>query len=318
VPCAAGQGFVGMVWQAASVRTAHRCRAYPDEVQQAMLNRTFGCVRVVWNRILAARRERHVSQREGMSYGQASAALTAMKRDPQRAWLNEVSCVPLQQALRHQQQAFAAFFGGRARYPRFKSRAGRQAAEYTRSAFTLRGGQLRLAKTPGPLAFAWSWPDVDVAGLDPTTVFVSKEPDGRWYVTFAMDISAPAPLPTTGRAAGVDLGITSFAVTSDGERVANPRHLERRARSLARYQRRLARCQKGSANRAKARAKVARAHRKVRDARRDFLHRTTTGLVRGHDLIAIEDLAVKNMARNRRVARAISDCGWGEFRRQLA
>jgi putative transposase len=282
-----------------------------------MLNRTFGCVRVVWNTILAARRERYVTERQGTSYGQASAALTAMKQDPQRAWLNEVSCVPLQQALRHQQQAFAAFFAGRARYPRFKSRAGRQAAEYTRSAFTLRNGQLRLAKTPGPLAFAWSWPGIDVAGLDPTTVFVSKEPDGRWSVTFATDASAPAPLPGTGRAAGVDLGITSFAVTSDAERIANPRHLQRKARNLARYQRRLARCQKGSANRAKARAKVARAHRKVRNARADFLHRTTTRLVRGYDLIAIEDLNVSGMVRNRHLARAISDCGWGEFRRQL-
>jgi putative transposase len=299
------------------VRTAYRCRAYPDAAQQAMLNRTFGCVRVVWNSILAARQQRYVTERTGTSYGQASAALTALKQDPQRAWLNEVSCVPLQQALRHQQQAFAAFFAKRARYPRFKSRHGRQAAEYTRSAFTLRDGELRLAKIRGPLVFVWSWPGVDVTGLDPTTVFVAKEPDGRWYVTFAIDASAPAPLPGTGRAAGVDLGVTSFAVTSDGERVANPRHLQRKARQLARYQRRLARCQKGSANRAKARAKVARAHRKVRDARRDFLHQTTTGLVRGYDLIAIEDLTVKNMARNRRLARAISDCGWGEFRRQL-
>ena len=299
------------------MRTAYRCRAYPDAAQQAVLNRTFGCVRVVWNAILAARRERYATQHRGTSYGQASAALTAMKKDPQRAWLNEVSCVPLQQALRHQQQAFAAFFGGRARYPRFKSRQGRQAAEYTRSAFTLRGGQLRLAKTAGPLAFAWSWPDVDVAGLDPSTVFVSKEPDGRWYVTLAVDAEPPQPLPAAGRAVGVDLGVDDFAVTSDGGRVANPRHLERRARSLVRYQRRLARCQKGSANRVKARAKVARAHRKVRDARRDFLHRTTTRLVRGNDLIAIEDLNVSGMVRNRRLARAIADCGWGEFRRQL-
>ncbi len=317
MPCAAGQGFVGMAWQAVRVRTAYRCRAYPDAAQQAVLNRTFGCVRVVWNGILAARRERYATQRAGTSYGQASAALTAMKQDPQRAWLNEVSCVPLQQALRHQQQAFAAFFAKRARYPRFKSRQGRQAAEYTRSAFTLRDGQLRLAKTPGPLAFVWSWPGIDVAGLDPSTVFVSKEPDGRWYVTLAVDAAPPQPLPAAGRAVGVDLGVHDFAVTSDGDRVANPRHLQRKACNLARYQRRLARCQKGSANRAKARAKVARAHRKVANARRDFLHKTTTGLVRGHDLIAIEDLNVSGMVRNRRLARAISDCGWGEFRRQL-
>ena len=103
--------------------------AYPDAAQQAVLNRTFGCVRVVWNTILAAREERYITERTGTSYGQASAALTALKQDPQRAWLNQVSCVPLQQALRHQQQAFAAFFARRARYPRFKSRQGRQSAE---------------------------------------------------------------------------------------------------------------------------------------------------------------------------------------------
>ena len=115
----------------------------------------------------------------------------------------------------------------------------------------------------------------------------------------------------------MDLGITDFAVTSGGQRIANSRHLERRARNLARYQRRMARCQPGSANRAKARAKVARAHRKVRAARADFLHKTSTGLLRDHDVIVLEDLAVKNMVRNRRVAKAISDCGWGTFRAML-
>ena len=114
-------------------------------------------------------------------------------------------------------------------------------------------------------------------------VIVSREPDGRWYVTFTVDADAPDPPQETGHAVGVDLGVTDFAVTSDGERIANPRHLERKARSLARYQRRLARCQKGSANRAKAAAKVARAHRKVRNARRDFLHRASTRLVRTAD-----------------------------------
>ena len=182
----------------------------------------------------------------------------------------------------------------------------------------MRCGMLQLARTPGPLRFAWSWPDVDLVALDPTTVTVCREPDGRWYVTFAADASAPAPLPATGHAVGIDLGVTSFAVTSDGQRIANPRHLDRKARSLARYQRRLARCRKGSANRAKAAARVAAAHRKVRNARRDFLHRVTTGLVRDHDMIVIEDLNVSGMLGNRCLARAISDCGWHEFRRQLA
>ena len=296
---------------------AYRCRAYPDEAQQQMLSRTFGCVRVVWNRTLAARHERYAAEGKGTSYKETDAALTVMKRDPGLAFLNEVSSVPLQQALRHQHKAFSMFFAGRARYPRFKSRRSRQSAHYTRSAFTMRGGALRLAKMSAPLRYLWSWPDVDVTPLDPAMVIVSREPDGRWYVTFTVDTDAPQPLEETGHAVGIDLGVKDFAVTSDGQRIANPRHLERKARTLARYQRRMARCQQGSANRAKAAAKVARAHRKVRHARQDFLHRASTRLVRQNDVIVIEDLAVANMIRNRHLARAISDCGWGEFRRQL-
>ncbi|NKE64144.1 IS200/IS605 family element transposase accessory protein TnpB, partial [Lentzea sp. PSKA42] len=163
----------------------------------------------------------------------------------------------------------------------------------------------------------WSFGDVDVAALNPTMVVVSREPDGRWYVTFAVDTETPALAEPAGHVIGVDLGLTDLVVTSDGERIANPRHLVRKARNLARYQRRMARCQRGSGNRRKAKAKVARAHRKVRTARQDFLHRTTTALVRSADVIAIEDLSVKNMVRNRHLARAISDAGWGEFRRQL-
>jgi putative transposase len=297
---------------------AYRCRAYPDQAQQQVLARTFGCVRVVWNRTLSARQARWHTEREGTSYAQTSRLLTAMKKDRDLAFLSEVSSVPLQQALRHQHQAFTAFFAGRARHPRFKSRRGRQTAHYTRSAFRITGGALHLAKTRTPLRYAWTWPDLDPASLDPAMVIVCREPDGRWYVTFAINTEARGPLPETGRAVGVDLGVKEFAVTSSGDKIANPRHLERRARNLARYQRRLARCQKGSANREKAKLKVARAHRKVRDARRDFLHRASTRLVREHDVIVIEDLAVTNMIRNRRLARAISDCGWGEFRRQLA
>jgi putative transposase len=283
-----------------------------------VLARTFGCVRLVWNRTLAARHARWQAGRTSTCYAQTDAALTQMKGDPGLAFLAEVSCVPLQQALRHQHRAFTAFFARRARYPRFKSRRGRQTAHYTRSAFTMRGGVLRLAKLGSPLRFIWSWPEVDLTGLDPAMVIVAREPDGRWYVTFTLDTGTPAPLAETGHAVGVDLGVTDFAVTSDGDKIANPRHLQRRARNLARYQRRLARKQKGSANRARAAATVARAHRKVRCARQDFLHKASTGLVRSADAIVIEDLAVKNMVRNRRLARAISDCGWGEFRRQLA
>ena len=282
-----------------------------------MLNRTFGCIRVVWNRTLAWRHVRYQGEKASTSFTQANAYLTAMKGTEELEWLNEVSSVPLQQAVRHQQIAFTAFFAGRARYPRYKSRNGRQSAEYTRSGFRYREGRLFLAKMSVPLKFTWSWPDIDPATVDPTTVTVSRDPCGRWYVSFAVDVPEPAQLPAAGAVVGIDLGIKDFAVTSGGERIANPRHLERKARNLARYQRRLARCQKGSANRVKAKAKVARAHRKVRAAREDFLHKASTRLVRDHDMIVIEDLNVKGMVRNGSLARAISDCGWGTFRRMI-
>ena len=299
------------------MRTAYKCRAYPDPEQASVLNRTFGCVRVVWNRTLAWRHSRFYSEQARTNFAQANAYLTAMKASEDLDWLNEVSSVPLQQAIRHQQVAFGNFFAGRARYPRYKSRNGRQSAEYTRSGFRYRYGQLFLAKMDTPLEFTWSWPDVDVASIDPATVTVSRDPCGRWYVSLAVDVADPVQLPATGAVVGVDLGIKDFAVTSDGEKIPNPRRLARRERNLARYQRRMARCQKGSANRAKAKAKVARAHRKVRASRQDFLHRASARLVRDHDVIVIEDLNVAGMVRNRSLAKAISDCGWGTFRRMI-
>ena len=316
-PAARLPRFYGHGPYSVRVRTAYRCRAYPDEAQQQVLARTFGCVRVVWNRTLSARHARWHAEREGTPYAETDRLLTEMKKDPELAFLSEVSSVPLQQALRHQHKAFSAFFGKRARYPRFKSRHGRQSAHYTRSAFSMRDGRLRLAKMDAQLRYVWTLPGVDATALNPAMVVVSREPDGRWYVTFTIDTPDPEPLPPTGHAVGVDLGVKDFAVTSGGERIANPRHLERKARNLARYQRRMTRRQRGSANRAKAKAKVARAHRKVRCARGDFLHRASTRLVRENDVIVIEDLNVSGMVRNRRLARAISDCGWGEFRRQL-
>jgi putative transposase len=300
------------------MRTAYKCRAYPDSEQAGTFARTFGCVRLVWNKTLAERHRAYHAEGIKTSYKQTDAALTEWKKTEDLAFLSEVSSVPLQQTLRHQHTGFANFFAGRAKYPRFKNRNSRQSAHYTRSAFRMNNGELRMAKTTTPLAFVWSFEDVDLATLDPTMAVISREPDGRWYVTFAVDTDDPGPAPEAGHEIGVDLGIKDFAVTSDGERIANPRHLERTAKNLARYQRRMARCQRGSMNRRKAKAKAARAHRKARNARQDFLHRASTSLVRNADTIVIEDLAVQNMVKNRSLSKAISDCGWGEFRRQLA
>jgi putative transposase len=268
------------------MRTAYRCRAYPDEAQQQMLARTFGCVRLVWNQILAARHRLYHAEGKSLSYAASDATLTALKRDPEFAFLSEVSSVPLQQALRHQHKAFGAFFAGRARYPRFKSRRGRQSATYTRSAFSMRGGMLRLAKTNAALRYVWTWPDIDPGSLDPTSVTVAKDPAGRWFVTFHVDAPDPVPIPATRQQVGLDLGLTDLAVLSTGEKIPHPKDWERHEKRLKRYQRRLARCQTGSRNRVKAAVKVARAHARVADARRDFLHKASTGLVCRFDVIA--------------------------------
>src|SRR5680860_157034 len=158
------------------MRTAYKVRAYPDPEQVAILSRTFGCVRVVWNRTLAARQHAYTTTGQGTSYAQTDAALTAMKRDPEFEWLSEVSSVPLQQTLRHQYKAYQAFFAKRAKYPRFKSRNGKQSATYTRSAFRIKDGDLWLAKTAAPLRIVWTWPGLDLATRNPTAVTVSRDP----------------------------------------------------------------------------------------------------------------------------------------------
>jgi len=299
------------------MRTAYKCRLRPASRQQAQLSRTFGCVRVAWNQTLAARQRLYATEGKSTSAAKASRALTVLKRQPEFAFLGEVSAVALQQALRHQDKAFEAFFAKRSRYPRFKSRGQRQSATFSRAGFQMRDGELRVAKVDGPLDFVWSWPTVDPAALAPTSVTVSRDRAGRWFVTLSVEVADPAPLPATGEVVGVDLGLKDFAVLSTGERIAHPKCLAARQRRLARYQRRMARKQRGSCNRRKAKVKVARQHAKVADARRDFLHKTSTDLVRRFDVIAVEDLAPSNMVRNRCLARAISDSGWAEFRRML-
>jgi putative transposase len=264
-----------------------------------MLNRTFGCVRVVWNRTLAARHTRSMTAGKASSYRETDAVLTAMKHRPELAFLNEVSSVPLQQTLRHQHRAFAAFHAKRAHFSRFKSRHGRQSAHYTRSAFRIRDGRLWLAKSTRPLRVVWSWSDINLATLEPTMVIVAREPDGRWFVTFAV-----------------------FATLSTAATIAHPRHVDRHERRLQHYQRIMARKQPRSANRRKARRKVARQHARVRDARRDFLHKTSTRLVRESDVIAVEDLNLAGMVRNggarkRGLNRSIARTGWAELRTQL-
>ena len=297
------------------VKRAYKYRCYPTVEQAAELSRTFGCVRLVWNKTLDARQRRYTTEQRSTSYVQASAALTEWKRSEELAFLNEVSSVPLQQALRHQQAAFAAFFAKRARYPRFKSRKkSRASAEYTRSAFRWRDGQLTLAKMREPLDIRWSRPLP--AGASPSTVTVSRDAAGRWFVSLLVETTIAA-LPPTAAVVGVDAGLTSLATLSTGEKICNPRHERADRRKLAAAQRNLARKTNGSNNRDKARRRVARVHARITDRRTDFLHKLSTRLIRENQAIAIEDLTVRNMVANHTLARAISDASWRQLRTML-
>lgn len=297
-----------------NIKRAYRFRFYPTPEQEVILARTFGCARFAYNHMLRLRSDAWMLRQERVGYHESSAALTALKKTPEHSWLNEVSSVPVQQALRHLQTAFTNFFAKRAKYPQFRRKSDKQSAEYTTSAFRWDGQALKLAKMGTPLNIRWSRQIPKAAKV--TTVTVSKDAAGRYFVSMLCDDVVAAKAEAQGKV-GIDLGLSHFAILSTGEKVAAPNIFRKNEAKLAKLQRRLAKKQKGSANRAKARLKVAKLHARIADARKDFLHKLSTRLINENQVIAVESLSVSNMQKNRCLSKSISDASWAEFVRQL-
>jgi putative transposase len=294
---------------------AFKYRVYPTLEQETLLRRTLGCVRLVYNKALAYRTEAWYERQERVDYIKSSAQLTLWKKEEDLDFLNEVSCVPLQQGLRNLQKAFGNFWAGRAQYPTFKKKRNGGSAEFTKSAFRWKDGQVFLAKCTEALPIRWS--RQLPKGCEPSTITVKLDAAGRWFVSLLVDDITIKSFPVAMQSVGIDLGITSLLALSTGEKVSNPKHFNRLRKKLKRVQKALSRKVKGSNNREKARLKVAKVHAAISDSRQDFLHKLTTRLVRENQTIAVEDLAVRNMVKNHKLARSISDASWGELVRQL-
>ncbi|RKN22606.1 transposase [Micromonospora musae] len=294
-------------------------RVYPTPGQQIGLARAFGCARVVFNDGLRLRQQAREAGEKYVSDAELSKRLiTQAKLTPQRAWLSEVSAVVLQQALADLNTAYRNFFasmsgkrkGRKVAAPRFRSRKdNRQAIRFTKnSRFTvLDNGRLRLPKI-GDLDVRWS----RSLPSDPSSVAIIKDAAGRYFASFVVQTAEDETLPPVESEVGIDLGLTHFAVLSDGTKVAAPKFLRRAARKLKRLQQALSRKQKGSNRRKKAVVKVARAHARVADTRRDWQHKLSTTIVRENQAIYVEDLCVTGLGRTR-LAKSVHDAGWASF-----
>ena len=296
-------------------------RLYPSPGQRQALARAFGCARVVFNDGLRARQDAHAAGQPYITDAALSAQLTAVKAAPERAWLGQVSAVVLQQALADLGAAYRNFFaslkgerkGPGVAPPRFRSRKDRrQAIRFTRNArFAITaGGKLRLPKI-GDVPARWSR---DLPS-EPSSVTVIRDAAGRYFASFVVE-AGDNPLPASDSDVGIDLGLTHFAVLSDGRKVANPRFLRRAERRLRKRQKALSRKVQGSANRDKARAKVARVHARVADTRRDWLHKESARVIRESQAVYVEDLCVAGLGRTR-LAKSVHDAGWSAFTSML-
>ncbi len=316
------------------MKARYQYRFYPTDQQQQSLAQLFGCVRVVWNDALAMCKQADKLSQRGLGgspherlavpgYNKLSALLTQSKKNEDREWLKCVSSVPLQQSLRNLNIAYRNFFnsrngkrkGKKLGSPNFKKKTNQQSAEFTKAAFSMKSGKVYLAKI-GDLKPIWS----RELPSDPSSVTVIKDCANRYFLSFVVEIQpvqiegvAGDPRRAKNQSIGIDLGIKTFAVMSNGEKAYSPiyRTIDCKIRKL---QKKLARQQKGSSRRNITRLRIAKLHNQITDLRKDFLHKLSTKIVSENQTIVLEDLNVSGMVKNRKLSRAISQQGWREFR----
>jgi putative transposase len=295
-------------------RKVFRFRMKPNAPQREALARTAGSRRYVWNWALAQRTAHYRATGKGLSAAELSRRLTALKDQPETAWLREVDSQAMQQTLADLQRAHVNFFKKRTRFPRFKSRKRDQARFRIPQRVQIADGRVYVPKV-GSVAIRQSQP---VKGDTKSATF-KRDATGHWDVTLVTEFTMPdtaLPAGNPCRMVGIDLGLKDFAVLSNGERIPAPQFFRKAEKTLRKAQRVFSRRQKGSARRLRAKHKVTLVHRKTANQRKDFLHKLTTGLVVKYEGVCIEDLSVKGLVRTK-LAKSMTDASLGEFRRQL-
>lgn len=290
---------------------AYKFRLYPTNDQKIALGKAFGCCRWYWNYSLNLCQETYKETGKGLSRFAIQSLLPELKKE--NKWLTDAYSQCLQSVALNLNTAYKNFFEKRSGFPKFKTKNGRQAIQYP-SNVKIDGDYIKL---PGKVGKTYCKQNRIFEGKIKTTT-VSLNPDGKYFVSILVDDSKNLPPASIeGNAIGIDLGLAHFAITSDGSKFDNPHHTNKHAHNLKKKQQSLTRKVKGSNRRNKARRLVAKVHSKIKRVREDFLHKLSRKIVNENQVIVVENLAVKNMLRNHNLAKAISDCGWGQFTTML-